>query len=262
VLATSPTISTPSLNSASLSTTALTETYISNGSTINLLQMLTTVSGVSRAADAATSTVSGIAGIAAATVTAGNPVEVEVSGKASCLFDGSPVAAGDYVQISATAAGNCHDSGVIRATSGETIGFSLTSGSGNTVQTVRLFETESVPGVSIIGGNSGQDNVNIGAGCYLGLFSANCNANETDVVLPMPRSGTITDFNYRSVSGGNSGVRITLRVGGTNTTITCLTVAGSCSDPTDTAPVTAGQTITIFVNGVINRQGSWIADVQ
>jgi hypothetical protein len=216
--------------------------------------------------DAATSTVSGVAGIANTTVSAGNPVEVAVTGKVSCVFDGTPITAGDYVQISPTTAGDCHDAGPARPTSGQIIGFALFSGSGNTAQTIRLFDNETTPGVSIIGGNSGQDQVNIGAGCYQGLFSANCNALESDVTLPVPRSGTISNFHYRSVAGGNSGVTITLRVGGTNTSITCVSgtapsTGGSCSDLTDTAPISAGQTITIFVGGNINKQGSWVAEI-
>jgi hypothetical protein len=100
----------------------------------------------------------------------------------------------------------------------------------------------------------------------MGLFSANCNALETDVVLPIPRSGTISNFNYRSLAGGKTGITITLRLDGTNTSITCITgtapsTGGSCSDPTHRVPVTSGQTITIFVNGTIGKPGAWIAVV-
>src|SRR5208283_356858 len=49
-LSTSPTITTPSLSSPSLGVTAQTSTYVSNGSTVNLLQVLTAVSNASRAA--------------------------------------------------------------------------------------------------------------------------------------------------------------------------------------------------------------------
>jgi len=133
---------TPSLSSPSLGTTAHTSTYTSNASTINLLQVLTTVSNASRATNAATTTTSGVVGIAQSTVSAGSSVEVATSGKATCQFDATAVTAGDYVQISSTTAGDCHDAGSTRPASGQIIGFALATGSASTTQVVRLFDGE------------------------------------------------------------------------------------------------------------------------
>jgi hypothetical protein len=114
VLETAPTIASPSLSAPSLGTTAQTSTYISNGSTVNLLQILTTVSSSSRAANAATATTGVVVGIAQSTISAGGSVEVATSGKATCQFDATAVTSGDYVQISSVTAGDCHDAGSVR----------------------------------------------------------------------------------------------------------------------------------------------------
>jgi hypothetical protein len=149
VLATSPSITTPALNSPSLRNTALTSTYTSYGSTIGLLQVLTTVSSVSGALDAATTATSGVIGIAQSTtlaigtaVSSGTSVEVATSGKVTCQFDATAVTAGDYVQASKVTAGNCHDAGSLRPTFGQIIGFALASGSASTAQTIKLFDAE------------------------------------------------------------------------------------------------------------------------
>jgi hypothetical protein len=142
VLETAPTITTPSLSAPSLGATAQTSTYISNGSTVNLLQTLTTVSSASRAANAATTATGGIVGIAQSTVSAGSSVEVATSGKATCQFDATAVAAGDYVQVSSVSAGDCHDAGSVRPASGQIIGFAIATGSASTAQAVRLFDGE------------------------------------------------------------------------------------------------------------------------
>jgi hypothetical protein len=142
VLATTPTLTTPLLSAPSLGTTAQTSTYISSGSTVNLLQILTTVSSASRAANATTTATGGVVGIAQATVSAGSSVEVATSGKATCQFDATAVAAGDYVQISSVTAGDCHDAGSARPASGQIIGFAIATGSASTAQAIRLFDGE------------------------------------------------------------------------------------------------------------------------
>jgi len=142
VLGTAPTLTAPSLSAPSLGATAHTSTYISNGSTINLLQTLSTVSSASRAANAATTATGGVVGIAQSTVSAGGSVEVATSGKATCQFDATAVAAGDYVQVSSVTAADCHDAGSVRPASGQIIGFAIATGSASTAQAVRLFDGE------------------------------------------------------------------------------------------------------------------------
>ncbi|MGB9335452.1 MAG: hypothetical protein WCB14_10630, partial [Candidatus Acidiferrales bacterium] len=119
-----------------------TSTYTSNGSTVNLLQLLTTVSGASRAANAATGTTSGIVGIAQSTVTAGNPVVLNLRGQSSCVFDGATTA-GDYAVESTTAAGDCHDGGAtFPDTSMQVNGRVLSTNGAAGTYTVELFGPE------------------------------------------------------------------------------------------------------------------------
>jgi hypothetical protein len=139
---TTPTLTSPSLTAPSLGTTVQTSTYTSNASTLNLLQILTTVASASRATNALTTTTSEVVGIAQSTATAANPVEIAISGKPACQFDATAV---DYVQISSLTAGDCHDAGSTRPASGQIIGFALTGGLASTAQTVRLFDAEVVP---------------------------------------------------------------------------------------------------------------------
>jgi hypothetical protein len=217
------------------------------------------VSSASRVTDAPTTTVSEIVGIAQATTSAGSSVEVAGSGNALCIFDATTVTAGDFVQISSTTPGDCHDAGTARPTTGQIVGIALTSGSASTTQTVRLFESDIEADAVIIGGNSGSDTVN---NCFMGVYSAECSPTEADVQLPIPRSGTISNFNYRSFTGGTPGDVIVLRVNGTNTSIGCTTgIGGSCSDLTDTATVTAGQAITIDAASNVGKRGSWSAQI-
>jgi hypothetical protein len=115
--------------------------YTSNGSTINLLQKLTTVSSVSHAVDATISDVTGLIGIASTTVATGAAVLVNVYGTASCLFDGATTA-GDYAQASTTVAGNCHDVGASYPAANQVLGFVLSSNAAAGTYTMFLFGVE------------------------------------------------------------------------------------------------------------------------
>jgi hypothetical protein len=67
----------------------------------------------------------------------GNAV-IQTSGAAFCNFDGAATA-GDYVQISQTINGTCHDAGTIRPNGAEVIGFVQQSLGGLGATTVALF---------------------------------------------------------------------------------------------------------------------------
>ena len=88
------------------------------GTTVNTL---TALSGGS-AIIASTTATNGVIGITEAHAgTTGNPTLI-VSGIAACVFDGATTA-GDYVQISSTTAGDCHDTGsATRPSTNEIIG--------------------------------------------------------------------------------------------------------------------------------------------
>jgi hypothetical protein len=124
--------------------------YTSNGSTVNLLQKLTTVSSASRATDATTSDTTGLIGIASATASAANAVLVNVYGTASCVFDGATTA-GHYVQASTTTAGNCHDAGATYPTSNQVLGFVLSTNGAGGAYAIFLFGMEIRTGTGAAG---------------------------------------------------------------------------------------------------------------
>jgi hypothetical protein len=82
------------------------------------------------ATSAVTTDTSGIQGITVSGAgNAGNAV-IQQSGTALCVFDG-PTNASDYVQISSTVAGNCHDTGsvILPISGGQVVGHVLTTNS-------------------------------------------------------------------------------------------------------------------------------------
>ncbi len=100
------------------------------GSTLNTLTKLT--GAPSTAVIAATTDTGGIVGITTAGAGTTGSATIQQSGSVNCVFDGA-TAAGDYVQISATSAGNCHDAGSNYPASGHVIGRVLsTNGAGGT----------------------------------------------------------------------------------------------------------------------------------
>lgn len=112
------------------------------GTTVNTLTKL--VGAPSTAVIAATTDTSGVVGITTSGAgTAGNAV-IQLLGLVSCVFDGATIA-GDYVQISSTVVGNCHDIGSASYPipgTGMVIGRVLsTNGAGGTF-TLDLFPAE------------------------------------------------------------------------------------------------------------------------
>lgn len=116
VLATSPTLTTPSFSGAigsnfDLGTQAdLYEIANSSttGTTINKLAKL--AGAPSTAVVLTTSDLTGIAGIVVGGAGTTGNAQLARAGRASCAFDGATTA-GDYVQASSSAAGDCHDTG-------------------------------------------------------------------------------------------------------------------------------------------------------
>jgi len=109
------------------------------GTTSNTLTKLT--GAPSTAVIATTTDTKGVVGIVTSGAgTSGNAV-IQIAGTVNCVFDGSTTA-DDYVQISSTTGGDCHDSGPNFPTSGQAIGRILsTNGSAGTYNMV-LFPAE------------------------------------------------------------------------------------------------------------------------
>ena len=130
-------------------------TYIcipNNGSTATVLNSLAILTGApSTATVAATTTTTGILGVVVAGAGITGNATIQQSGNPNCNFDGATIA-GDYVTISSTIAGSCHDSGIgppLLPTGiliGQILGQVLSTNAGIGAYQVEL-QAQSVPGV-------------------------------------------------------------------------------------------------------------------
>ena len=91
----------------------------STGTTLGKLAKVT--GSPATAVVTSTSDTSGVIGIVADGAGTSGNAQIARGGQASCVFDG-PTTAGDYVQISATAAGDCHDAGASFPGTGQVLG--------------------------------------------------------------------------------------------------------------------------------------------
>jgi hypothetical protein len=157
VLATSPTLTSPTLTTPTISGALGSNLDLGNGhavlmeianagvtgTTLNKLAKLT--GAPSTAVIAATSDTSRILGIVVGGAGTTGNAQIATDGIASCVFDGGTIA-GDYVRISSTVAGDCHDAGNTRPTSGQVLGMVLsTNGSGGTYAMTVVAEHMGTP---------------------------------------------------------------------------------------------------------------------
>lgn len=142
------------------------------GTTGTTLNMLAKLSGApSTALITATTDAGGAVGIVVAGAGTTSNAVIAVGGTASCVFDGATVA-GDYVQISGTIAGNCHDAGSTYPTSGQVIGRVLsTNGAGGTFPVLINDEIRAASG-----GGGGISSVTITPGPAISESGA-CNSS-------------------------------------------------------------------------------------
>jgi hypothetical protein len=105
------------------------------GTTLNKLAKLT--GAPSTAVIAATSDTGGVVGVVVDGAGITQSAQIARAGQAVCVFDGATTA-GDYVQISSTTAGDCHDVGAGYPTSGQVLGMVLSTnaGAGNFVMLI------------------------------------------------------------------------------------------------------------------------------
>jgi hypothetical protein len=161
VLTTSPTLTTPTISGVlggnlDLGTSNAQLFQVANasstGTTANKLSKLTGTP--STAVIASTSDVNGIVGVVVAGAGTTGNAQIAIDGVASCIFDNA-TEAGDYVTISTTAAGSCHDFGSTPPGSGQVLGIVLSSNaSSSTPRAMRLFSSgttmPSVPTTAVV----------------------------------------------------------------------------------------------------------------
>ena len=104
------------------------------GTTANRLAKLT--GAPSKAIIVATTDTEGTIGVVVSNGATSGLATIQTAGLVNCDFDAATVA-GDYVSISSTTAGKCHDAGATRPTTGQIIGRALsTNGASGTYQLV------------------------------------------------------------------------------------------------------------------------------
>lgn len=106
------------------------------GTTMNKLAKLT--GAPSAAVITATTDIGGVIGVVTGQAGTSGNAQVAIKGQVNCVFDGATTA-GDYVQISSTAGGDCHDSGSGYPTQGQVIGRVLTTNASGGTYAIQVF---------------------------------------------------------------------------------------------------------------------------
>jgi hypothetical protein len=120
------------------------------GTTVNHLAKLT-ASG--KAILATTSDISGIIGIVVAGAGITLTAQISQTGQIPCAFDGATTA-GDYVQVSSTVAGDCHDAGASFPISGQTLGRVISTNGSAGLYAMVTFPGEETNGLAAAPGGS------------------------------------------------------------------------------------------------------------
>lgn len=171
------------------------------GTTLNKLAKLT--GAPSTAVIAATTDTDNMLGIVIGGAGTAGKAQIAVSGQASCVFDGATTA-GDYVQISATTAGDCHDAGSSRPLSTMTIGrvLSTNAAGGTFAVALTLGVTNTAGGGSgtVNSGTAGQLTWYAGTGTAV---SGNANLTVSGGALTVGVTGSAAGSVV--LSGGTSG---------------------------------------------------------
>jgi hypothetical protein len=226
------------------------------GTTGTTLNELAKLANVGAAIISAPGDTGGVLGIVVAGSGTTGQAQIAISGVASCDFDNLGQHAGDYVTISPTAAGKCHDAGAAFPTGTQVIGRAVFT-SGGASDPVYLFGPEQHLSPAILSGYctgtapSSASNValfNLGSknlACADGLW--------TVAFPPVPTDGflknlqVVADTGGINASSGKVSVFIVHPDGTLNVSaITCtLGTAKSCSDTTDVRFVSAGDGVGI-----------------
>ena len=164
-------------------------TEIANGSVATVLNSLAKLDTSGHATAALSSDTDGMVGVVVGNAGTSGKAQVAMNGQAACTFDGTTTA-GDFVTISGTNAGYCHDTGsTTRSATAQTIGRALTVNSGSgTTATVAL-------GLNAFGAS----------GSAVGIGTAN--------YIPMWSNSTTLTNSVMYQSGGNVGIGTTVPVG-------------------------------------------------
>lgn len=145
----------------------------------------------------------GALGIVVAKDPSSTNVTLAYFGRPDCDFDG-PTTAGDYITISSTLAGGCHDAGPTFPTSGQLIGRTLNSNASSGTYPIALFPPEERAGT----GGTGITAVNTAPGSGL-MGGATSGAADLSLINTCAPSQVLqwdgTNWGCATITGGGGG---------------------------------------------------------
>lgn len=233
---TTPNISAPVVTGGSFTTPTVNGVQILNspGTYLSIPNDGTTGTGINRivkltgtnAITVATTDTGGAIGICIALCGTNGSANIEHSGSALCAVDAGTITAGDYIQISSTSAGACHDAGSSYPGTGQVIGRALTTAS-VTVQ-IDLFGPEIKGGA--VGAASGCTN-------FTPVTVSNTNAGTPlqtcTIAANTLAQGSLLDIEFLGIESEAAGYTLTLAttVGGGTACSTTVTVGAGNNQP-------------------------------
>lgn len=231
----SPNLTTPSINGTTISGPPATYLVLSNdittGTTTNTL---TKMLGATAIISATTDT-GGVVGITVSGAGKSGNATIQQNGSVSCVFDGSTTA-GDYVQISSTVVGNCHDAGGAFPVNGaQIIGRAQLTAAGAGTYAMLFFGPEFRPSAASAAASANQIGLsgNIGATTLLtpagnGYYRISC---YTVVTQAATSSSTLPSCQFNFTDADTGTAENGFQMLGTNTSNTVGTtgVPGAAS---------------------------------
>ncbi len=213
----------PSLNTnLSVGNMAITMTHTNASSTGTTLNKLAKLTGApSTAVTPLTTDTNGVIGICVSGCGTTSTAEISIAGMTQCIYDGATTA-GDYVQISTTTAGDCHDAGATVPLIGQILGRVLTTnGGGGTYDTHLRIESQGYVELASFqdGTNKLQSPTSTQALTYIGGQDASANSALGSVTL---RGANETGAGGASSQGGGA-----LHAGGSNAATNTASAGGS-----------------------------------
>ena len=211
------------------------------GTTLNTLTKFT--GAPATAVIAATTDTGGVAGITTAGAGTTGSATIQYSGAAGCVFDGATTA-DDYVQISSSTAGDCHDAGSTYPSAGQVIGRVLSTNGGAGTYGIDLFPAE----IKVANNPTTNQNIREINGGFDGGGSA--------------ITGSMTRCRNVSYSGVIQQVTLTADLAGAGATsnrVDIRTVAySSYTGPSSASTITGTGTIPVLGTGVKYQDSTFL----
>jgi hypothetical protein len=227
----------------------------STGTTLNTLTKIVVNATVPQAQIAATTDTSGVIGITTdGAGTTGKPT-ITYQGIVPCVFDNTTVA-NDFVQIASGTAGNCHDAGATRPTSGQIIGVVAQTGGAAGTYNV-LFDKSIFPAASSTAPQSalGSSDTISAAGTFA-----------TTLSVPAPAGiGSIIEINANGIytTTTTASPLMTMQVNAGGTTALCPQIGSIAMSTSQTAgPWQIHCLIQIATTGAPGTAFAWGFDMQ